>query len=87
MVDDIAVRDSGKVQIKFASLPQTKMNYLIIATPTIDEMVLLMVFTDDVPLGTIRKQATQLAQALENAPETNVRRPGLRTCRRIYEPA
>jgi|GEM_PF-5042758 len=63
-IDCAAVLRAGRLQIRFATLPQTRNNYLIVATPTLDEMVLSMVFTDDMPLRNIRRQARQIVEAL-----------------------
>ena len=73
-IDTSQIVAAGSTKIKFASLPDSRVNYMVIATPTVEEMVLMMIFTDEVSLRSIRRQAQALAAAL-TAPEPEPEEP------------
>ncbi len=64
MIDCAAVRADEAIKIKFVSLPETGLNYMAVAAPTVENMVLVMVFTEHMHLRGIRQQAKTLIDAL-----------------------
>ncbi len=64
MIDCAAVLQDGGIKMRFLSLPQTRTNYMVVSTPTVEDMVLAMVFTEDVHLRNVRQQTREMLQAL-----------------------
>ncbi|MBN1963775.1 MAG: transposase [Anaerolineae bacterium] len=64
LIDTDAVILAGGIKMRFVTLPQTSMHYMLVAAPTVDDMVLAMVFAEDVHLSAIRQQFRVLAEAL-----------------------
>lgn len=64
LLDYETVLSGGKIKIKFVSLPDSGMNHMAVAAPTVDDMVLVMVFTENMHLRGIRQQAKTLTEAL-----------------------
>lgn len=67
-IDCRTVNSRGGTQIKFVALRTTNTNYMVVAVPTLDEMVLVLVSAENTHLGTIRQEALGLAAALRNPP-------------------
>ncbi len=64
MMDYETVMSGGKIKIKFVSLPESGINFMAVAAPTVDDMVLVMIFTENMHLRGIRQQAKTLTDAL-----------------------
>jgi len=64
MIDWQAVLAEGTTKIKFATLPESHLNYMVVAAPTIDDLVLLTVFPEHMHLRTIRQQTRAIVDAL-----------------------
>ncbi len=68
-IDCRTVNSRSGTQIKFVALRTTNTNYMVVAVPTLDEMVLVLVSAENTHLGTIRQEALGLAAALRNPPQ------------------
>jgi DNA-binding NarL/FixJ family response regulator len=64
MIDYHAVLAEGVTKIKFVSLPESRLNFMAVAAPTVENMVLIMVFNENMHLRGIRQQAKTILEAL-----------------------
>ncbi|GAB4569728.1 MAG: hypothetical protein Kow0077_02720 [Anaerolineae bacterium] len=64
VIDSAAVLAENVTKLKYITLPELRMNYVVVAAPTIDDMVLLTVFPENLHVGVIRGQAQALVQTL-----------------------
>jgi CheY-like chemotaxis protein/REP element-mobilizing transposase RayT len=74
MIDPVAILREQATKIKFVSLPASHLNFMVVAAPTVDDMVLVTVFPENMHLRTIRQQTRHLLETLtataeEPAPE------------------
>jgi REP element-mobilizing transposase RayT len=58
-------KDKGGDLLRFVRLESTKAEHMLYATPLSEDMLLAMVFDAETPFSTIRSQASQLANALD----------------------
>lgn len=70
VIDWQAVLAEGTTKIKFATLPESRVNYMIVAAPTVEDMVLMTVYPENMHLRTIRQQTRAIVEALARAAET-----------------
>jgi hypothetical protein len=74
-IDCRTVNSRGGTQIKFVALRTTNTNYMVVAVPTLDEMVLVLVSAENTHLGTIRQEALGLAGPPQSAPARRPKSP------------
>ncbi len=67
MVNYTSVQPGDPPKIKFVSLPEAHLHYMVVATPTVEDMVLLTVFPDSMHLRIIRQQTRNILEALLNS--------------------
>lgn len=67
LIDPAPVLAEGTTRIKFVSLPEGSLNYMVVATPTVDAMVLLLIFPENMHLSMIRTQTRATVDALLDA--------------------
>lgn len=75
MLDFADMRASGTTKIKFVSLPEAHINYMVVATPTVEDMVLLTVFPENMHLRIIRQQTKIILGALVASIEQETQDP------------
>ena len=69
MVDCERVLEEQVTKLKLVSLPDLHLSYMVVAAPTVDNMVLLTIFPENMQLGAIRNQARNIMRAMEDAGE------------------
>lgn len=67
IIDCEAVLASNGPRIKYIALPQTLINYMVVSAPTVDDMVLAMVYPESMQLRLIREQAQAMLNALASS--------------------
>lgn len=67
IIDWQAVLAEGTTKIKFATLPESRVNYMIVAAPTVEDMVLMTVYPENIHLRAIRQQTRAIVEALARA--------------------
>lgn len=68
-VDCEGVLSSNVTKVKLISLPELHLSYVVAAAPTVENMVLLSIFSENTQLGAIRGQARSIVQAFKEAEE------------------
>ncbi|NPV66438.1 MAG: hypothetical protein HPY64_04755 [Anaerolineae bacterium] len=64
VIDWQTVLAEGTTKIKFATLPESRANYMVVAAPTVEDMVLMTVYPENMHLRTIRQQTRAIVEAL-----------------------
>ncbi len=70
IIDTDMVLADNTTKIKFASLQEAHLNFMIVAAPTVDSMVLVIVFPENMHLRIIRSQTRAMLEALVTIKET-----------------
>ncbi|MBN2471134.1 MAG: transposase [Anaerolineae bacterium] len=65
MVDCARVLRDQKTRLKVVALPDQRLSYMVAAAPSVDDLVLLTIFPENMQLGVIHGQAKNIMRALE----------------------
>ena len=68
-VDCATVLEGGKIKIRYAALRESRDSYMIVAAPTIEDMVLVMILGQHTQVSSIQQQAAVLTEALRETLE------------------
>ena len=68
-VDCAAVLEGAKIKIRYAALRESRDSYMIVAAPTIEDMVLVMILDQNTQVSSIQQQAAVLTDALRETLE------------------